>query len=1006
MKLLIKLVVSLLVILVISVSVIAITLVNFDPNNYKDTIASKVKEETGRNLSINGDINLTLYPWLGINIEGVQLSNTNSFDSTLFLEAKTFKARAKLLPLLRKELEMDTLILHGVKLNLITNAKGENNWDDLVNSKEKKQNANQNLPFAALILGGIDIKNGSIKWNDLQQGVQYNITKTNLNTGELKLGEPIDITASSKISATKPAVSSDIQFEGTLSYEKKGDILILKPILLEADVSGKEIPGGKTRLKLTSAIKINFDEDITKIDSLDLVAFDSNIKGEAEIINLFSGFPKFTSQLSIVGKDLPRLFKIAEIEPLASELNKLPDKKFNLSLLLSVNSKDQDLNIKELVLNAFGNKINLEAYVRSLKSGTPTAKGNLKATGSDLPSLLKVALQFSGKEKKETNRLAKQLSAVPGSFNVETVFDIDPKAGVANISNLSIDALGISVSGELKGKNIQKRSGSMQGNIEIISKKPKSLLTAFGQSDVAEVLKSFNINTKISGNASVINLEPISLNAVFSGKNIPNSPVQLKINSNSVINLKKDSLSLTSLQVSGLGLDVAGNLDVISFKGNPEYKGQISIAPFDLQALLKTLNKKPVNTANKDALKRVAVKTNFVGSTTTFFTKKINMELDKTKLQGDISIKNFDPLVIEFGLGIDDINVDWYLPKEGKSKPVTPETVAIGAATTMPTKELQALNIKGDLAIGQLVISKATLSDITLSMNAEKGLIKLSPVSAKLYGGNYAGEITLDVNGEMPKLDIQSKLDGIETEPLLNDLMGKADLLGIANIDLSLGSKGQDINELRSTLSGKGDIIFNDGLLKGVDIASTLKQIEVMYESKRFGEIKTSGDTQFKSLTATLNINNGIIDNDDLLLTASGFKVNGKGMLINLNDETWKYNMNVIVDHSTATKGDERYNIGGYDILIKCRGKVINKVCLPDIESMIKALFKETTKQKLLDKLGIKIPGSSEEAPKEEAPKEEAPKEEAPKEEKQVDPKDAINELKDAVIEELFDKLF
>ena len=72
---------------------------------------------------------------------------------------------------------------------------------------------------------------------------------------------------------------------------------------------------------------------------------------------------------------------------------------------------------------------------------------------------------------------------------------------------------------------------------------------------------------------------------------------ELKINSNSVINLKKDSLSLTSLQVSGLGLDVAGNLDVISFKGNPEYKGQISIAPFDLQALLKTLNKKPVNTA-------------------------------------------------------------------------------------------------------------------------------------------------------------------------------------------------------------------------------------------------------------------------------------------------------------------------------------------------------------------------------------------------------------------------
>ena len=47
-----------------------------------------------------------------------------------------------------------------------------------------------------------------------------------------------------------------------------------------------------------------------------------------------------------------------------------------------------------------------------------------------------------------------------------------------------------------------------------------------------------------------------------------------------------------------------------------------------------------------------------------------------------------------------------------------------------------------------------------------------------------------------------------------------------------------------------------------------------------------------------------------------------------------------------------------------------------------------------------------EEAPKEEAPKEEAPKEEAPKEEKQTTPKDTLNELKDAVIEDLFEKLF
>ena len=62
MKLLIKLVIGFSIILIISISLIVIILVNFDPNNYKDTIAAKVNEQTGRSLSISGDINLDFLP--------------------------------------------------------------------------------------------------------------------------------------------------------------------------------------------------------------------------------------------------------------------------------------------------------------------------------------------------------------------------------------------------------------------------------------------------------------------------------------------------------------------------------------------------------------------------------------------------------------------------------------------------------------------------------------------------------------------------------------------------------------------------------------------------------------------------------------------------------------------------------------------------------------------------------------------------------------------------------
>ena len=118
MKLLIKLVIGFVIILVLSISVIAIALINFDPNNYKDTIAAKVKEQTGRSLIINGDINLTFYPWLGINVEGISLSNAANFGFAPFLETKTINSRANLLPLFRQYLEMDTLFLPGAHVNL------------------------------------------------------------------------------------------------------------------------------------------------------------------------------------------------------------------------------------------------------------------------------------------------------------------------------------------------------------------------------------------------------------------------------------------------------------------------------------------------------------------------------------------------------------------------------------------------------------------------------------------------------------------------------------------------------------------------------------------------------------------------------------------------------------------------------------------------------------------------------------------------------------------------
>ncbi len=311
--------------------------------------------------------------------------------------------------------------------------------------------------------------------------------------------------------------------------------------------------------------------------------------------------------------------------------------------------------------------------------------------------------------------------------------------------------------------------------------------------------------------------------------------------------------------------------------------------------------------------------------------------------------------VIKFGVGIDSINVDRYLPPETKTK-ATPETAAASAAQ-LPIETLRDLNINGDLLIGKLVYSNIKMNDVKLSLKAKDGMLQFSPAEAKLYEGSYAGDIALDATDKIPKLKVDTQFKDILVEPLLSDLTGEATLTGKGNVGMTLTSSGADINTLRNTLSGKGQFALEDGVMKGIDIAKVLKQVEIKIENKDFGsltKIDKEGETPFDSVTGTLQINSGVVRNEDLALLAPGFVVNGQGMVMNLQDQTWNYDLEIKADETHVSEGEETYNVGGHRIPIHCSGKLADKDCTPDLAKIVGAVATKQINKKLggfLDKL-------------------------------------------------------
>ncbi len=120
-----------------------------------------------------------------------------------------------------------------------------------------------------------------------------------------------------------------------------------------------------------------------------------------------------------------------------------------------------------------------------------------------------------------------------------------------------------------------------------------------------------------------------------------------------------------------------------------------------------------------------------------------------------------------------------------------------------------------------------------------------------------------------------------------------------------------------------------------------------MVESKIPRKVTPGEKTQFEKLSATLDINKGVVTNNDLIMAAPGFKVTGKGMLADLNTDTIKYNLVLAVDKSSATRAEERYNIGGYDVPVKCRGDLYEPTCVPDVSRIAKAIAAQPVKKKI-----------------------------------------------------------
>ena len=781
----------------------------FDPNDYKDEIKSLVEKETGRSWNLSGDIGLSIFPWLGFDLGPLTLGNAPGFAPDAFLKAERTRVHVALLPLLRKEVQMDTVAMTGLVVNLARDPAGKTNWDDLLaktgDAKESKEaqppaglkEAHPPAGLAAVALGGIDLREAEVTWDDRQKKERYAIRGLNLKTDAIKPGEPVDLELRFSLVATAPAVTGDIGLKGTVMPDLEARRYRLSPFEGGAKLKGEGVPGGDVEIAL------------------------------------------------------------------------------------------------------------------------------------------------------------------------EVALDLDLAADTAKLDGLEIRTLGIEAQGDVAASRISSALPALDGKLLLQAPKLSATLESLGQTAAAGTLAGLSLDTRFKGTTEALSLDPLALKVMVAGGTLITGPAPLDVSTRADINLAKGTVALDRLSAKGLGLEVSGGIRAEQVLATPRFNGTLKVGAFSPRDLMLELGMGPPVTADPKVLTRLSGDVSFTGSTSGVNLDPLDLRLDDTAVQGSLGVPDLKKQALRFKLVVDAVDLDCYLPPKPAGEEVKAPTpgAAAGAAAKLPVDMLRALDVQGSLGVGKLKASNLKLQNVVLNIAARDGNLRMSRLGAALYGGQYQGNVGLDVRGQEPRVRLDESLSGVQIEPLLTDLRGEAKLKGRTDLKARLTASGADGDRMKKTLSGGGGFTVRDGAYKGVNLGLLARQGKVLLDTargKRTKSVEGSTQTDFSELSGTFTVDGGVVRNDDLAMKAPLLRLAGQGTA-DLGSGRIDYTLNAsLVETSKGQEGKDTEKLEGITVPIRVTGTFDEPQFVPDLTAVAKQRA-----QVEIDKQKKKLEGKVEEKIKE-----------------------------------------
>ena len=460
----------------------------------------------------------------------------------------------------------------------------------------------------------------------------------------------------------------------------------------------------------------------------------------------------------------------------------------------------------------------------------------------------------------------------------------------------------------------------------------------------------------ISEDLARVDIADLAIRSTLEG--LLDRPADIRFDSRAIaLDTNAQTVALGDIDLQALGMAISASVEPLSYAGDPTVAAQVRVADFSLKELLSQLDIEAPETADPNALTTVSFEAAANAGAERLTLSDMRLVLDDTTLSGSLSVPFTDAGRLEFDLQGDSITVDNYMaPPSEAEVTAEPETdVAI------PAELVRTLNARGQLRFNEAFVGPVQFTAMQVAVESAGGRLRLHPIAAEFFDGNYSGDVRIDATGDTPRLSVNETINNVNIAAMLAALYDVENVTGTVNAGFELAGAGGTLSSLTSDLDGALRFDLSDGEWQGVDVWHQIRSARALFKREPAPAARTPARTEFTSITLSGPVADGVFQSDDLLAQLPFLRITGGGA-VNLAERSIDYSVQARVlenpEFASVASEDELNDFTQALIPIRISGSLAEPSFRPDIEGIFRQEVeraidekKEELKEDLLNRL-------------------------------------------------------